>query len=100
MKIISHVLNLACDWIDENGLSWLDRAPKIKLLPEHDARQPYPLNWEEEDRLMKVLPDHLKRMALYAINTGSRDKEVHWLKWEWEKQIPELNVNLFVIPLI
>lgn len=98
LKIISHILNLASDWMDENGLTWIERAPKIKLLPEHDARPPYPIDWEEEDRLMAVLPQHLKRMALYAANTGSRDKEVYWLKWEWEKRIPELGVNVFVIP--
>lgn len=98
LKIISHILNLASDWIDENGLTWLDRVPKIKLLPEHDARPPYPLTWAEEDRLMAVLPDHLRRMALYAANTGSRDKEVYWLKWEWEKRMPELGVSVFLIP--
>lgn len=98
LKIISHILNLARDWRDENGLSWTDHAPKIKLLPENDARPPYPIDWAEEDRLMAALPDHLRRMALYAANTGSRDKEVYWLKWEWERQVPELNVNVFVIP--
>ena len=98
LKMISHILNLAVDWIDENGLTWLDRVPKIKLLPEHDARPPYPITWEEEDRLMAVLPDHLRRMALYAMNTGSRDKEVSWLKWEWEKRVPELGVSVFLIP--
>ncbi len=47
---------------------------------------------------MAVLPEHLRRMALFALNTGSRDKEVYWLKWEWERHIAELNISVFVIP--
>jgi len=98
LKIISQILRLAEDWMDENSLTWLDRAPKIKLLPEHDARPPYPINWDEEDKLMAVLPEHLKCMALFALNTGSRDKEVYWLKWEWERRIPELGISVFLLP--
>ena len=44
LEIVRHMLNLAAsEWIDENGLTWLLTAPKIKLLPVHDARDPYPL---------------------------------------------------------
>ncbi|MEM6583821.1 MAG: hypothetical protein AAF699_21275 [Pseudomonadota bacterium] len=39
------VFNLsACLWPDEHGLTWLESAPPIQLLPLHDARRPYPLS--------------------------------------------------------
>ena len=99
LKIVGRILNLAAsEWLDENALTWLVNAPKIKLLPEYDNRQPCPLSWEEEDRLMAALPEHLRLMALFAINTGSRDKEVTGLQWDFEVLIPELNTTAFILP--
>ena len=99
LKIVRHILNLAAtEWIDENGLTWLLAAPKIKLLPVTDARKPYPLNWGEQDRLIKALPKHLAQMALFAVNTGCRDNEICSLRWDWEVKIPQLNTTAFIIP--
>ena len=67
-------------------------------MPINDARKPYPLNWEEQERLFKVLPLHLRRMALFAVNTGCRDHEVCSLRWDWEVKVPELNTSVFIIP--
>jgi len=93
------MLNLAAsEWFDENGQTWLQAAPKIKLLSEKDKREPYPLSWEEQHRLFKELPKHLHEMALFAINTGCRDREVCILKWEWELPMPEINGSVFIIP--
>lgn len=47
---------------------------------------------------MAELPEHLRKMALYALYSGSRDKEVYWLKWEWEVRIPQLSTSVFIIP--
>ena len=100
LQIIRHVLNLsAAEWMDEYGLTWLSAAPKIKLLPEHDARKPYPLDWEEQDRLFAALPLHLSEMALFAVNTGCRDGEVCRLRWEWEVRVPSAEIgSVFIIP--
>lgn len=100
LKVVRHILNLASsEWIDEYGLTWLQAAPKIKLIPEYDNRAPYPLSWEEQTRLFAALPDHLRHMALFAVNTGCRDQEVCQLKWAWETRIAELdNVSVFIIP--
>ena len=99
LKIVRRILNLAAgEWLDEHSLTWLASAPKIKLLPEYDSRQPRPLSWEEEARLMAELPEHLKLMAMFAVNTGSRDKEITGLRWEFEVEIPELNTTVFLIP--
>lgn len=64
------------EWIDEYGLTWLHAAPKIRLLPDHNRRQLYPLDWEEQDRLFRELPAFLAEMALFKVNTGCRDGEV------------------------
>lgn len=100
LKIIRRILNLAStEWIDDNGLTWLDNPPKIKLLPEYDLRKPYPLSWGEQDRLFNKLPSHLKNMALFAVNTGCRDQEICQLQWDWEIKISEFpHLVVFIIP--
>ena len=47
----------------------------ITMLPE-SPRQPYPITWEEQDRLFPMLPVHLQPMVLFAVNTGLRDSNV------------------------
>jgi integrase len=99
LGVVRHILNVAAsEWIDESGLTWLDRPPKIKMLPVTDARKPYPLSWEEQTQLFKELPDHLARMALFKVNTGCREQEVCELRWEWEIEVPELGTSVFLIP--
>ncbi len=100
LKVVRRILNLASsEWMDEFGLTWLANAPKIKLLPEHDLRKPYPLNWDEQHRLFNELPPHLEKMALFAVNTGCRDQEICELRWEWEIKIPQLpHIMVFIIP--
>jgi integrase len=74
LQIARRILNLAAgEWMDEQGLTWLHAAPRIKLLPNLDKRRPYPLSWEEQSRLFGELPEHLAGMALFAVNTGCRD---------------------------
>jgi integrase len=100
LQVTRRILNLAAsEWMDEYNLTWLAAAPKIKLLPEHDARKPYPLNWEEQEQLFSALASHLREMALFAVNTGCRDKEICGLRWEWEVVVPisELG-SVFIIP--
>lgn len=99
LKVVRRVLNLAAsEWMDEYGMTWLQVAPKIKLLPDLNKRQPYPLSWEEQTALFKELPDHLAQMALFTVNTGCRDSEVCNLRWERELKIPQLNSSVFLIP--
>jgi len=100
LKIVRRILNLASsEWMDEFGLTWLISAPKIKLLPEPDLRKPYPLSWDEQHKLFQQLPEHLKNMALFAVNTGCRDREICELRWDWEIQIPELpHIIVFIVP--
>ncbi len=99
LQVVRHILRLAADeWMDEYGLTWVVRAPKIKLLKEDDKREPYPLSWEEERRLLDELPPYLAKMTIFKVNTGCRDQEVCNLLWDWEHEIPELETSVFIIP--
>jgi len=99
LGIVRRILNLAAsEWIDENGLTWLDHAPKIKLLSTKDSRKPYPLSLEEQQRLFEQLPKHLRQMCLFKVNTGCREQEVCQLRWEWEVAVPNLGTSVFIIP--
>lgn len=98
LQVVRRILNLAAsEWMDEHGLTWLAHAPKIKLLVEEDSRQAYPLSWEEQEKLFKELPPHLRNMALFAVNTGCREQEICQLRWEWEIKLPNLG-SVFIVP--
>jgi integrase len=99
LKVVRRILNLACsEWVDDYGLTWIPAAPKIKLLPDVNKRQPHPLDWAEQSELFRELPDYLAQMALFAVNTGCRDQEVCQLRWAWEVMVPELKTSVFIIP--
>lgn len=99
LEVVRHLLKLAASrWLDENGLTWLRHAPIIEMLSRHDERKPYPLSWSEQEKLFAHLSQHLRQMALFAVNTGCRDRVVCSLRWEWEFVVPELNTSVFVIP--
>ena len=93
------ILNLAsAEWVDEYGMTWLQSAPRIKLLSDNNKRKPYPLSWGEQQRLFSSLPNHLFDMALFAVNTGCRDAEICNLRWEWYVAVPALDSGVFIIP--
>jgi len=99
LSIARRVLSLcAVLWRDEQGLSWLQTAPMIELLPNPDKREPYPLDLEEQRLLFSELPVHIAEMALYAVNTGCREQEVCRLKWVYEVRLQEYESRVFVIP--
>lgn len=66
-------------------------------MPE-SRRAPYPITWEEQDRLFPRLPAHLQCMALFAVNTGLRNDNVCGLEWSWEVAVPEIGRSVFVVP--
>lgn len=61
-------------------------------------RGPYPLSFEEKRLLFSELTGHLARMALFKVNTGTREHEVISLRWQWEVPVPELETSVFVVP--
>ncbi|MBU6379320.1 MAG: site-specific integrase [Gammaproteobacteria bacterium] len=99
LQVVRRIVNLAAaEWVDEQGLTWLQSPAKIKLLPVSERRQPYPLSWGEQAALFRELPSHLAEMALFAVNTGCRASEVSGLLWSWEVPVPELGTSVFIVP--
>jgi len=100
LGIVRRILNLAArSWRDEDGKTWLETPPLITMLPLLGfQREPRPITWAEQRRIMPLLPDHLAQMVLFDLNTGARDGVVCGLKWEWEISIPELGASVFDIP--
>jgi integrase len=99
LEVARGILNRAARaYRDADGFPWLEMAPPlITMLPE-SPRLPHPINWDEQDRIFRRLPDHLARMALFAVNTGLRDSNSCGLQWSWEVPIPELQRSVFVVP--
>ena len=99
LEVVRRILNRAArKWRDDYGLTWLETPPLLSMLEVDDARRPYPLSWEEQKSLLRNLPDHLSRMTLFKVNTGTREQEVCQLRWDWEIQIPELSTSVFLVP--
>jgi len=83
----------------ENGKPWLTTAPLIEMLDENaQKRNPYPINWQEQAKLLMRLPRHLQDMVEFSVNTGARDENVCGLRWDWEVPVPELKRSVFKVP--
>lgn len=100
LQRVVRILNLASrKWRDDKKRPWLDAVPMIEMLDEKATQRPaYPLSWEEQAVFFAELPEHLSKMALYKVNTGSREQEVCKLNWNWEIPVPELKTSVFLIP--
>lgn len=101
--VVRRILNLSARHWKHNlpngkSLSWLETAPLITQLTVTDAALPYPLNWKEQEEFFENLPKHLADMALFKVNTVTREQEVCQLRWEWEVTIPELGTSIFIVP--
>lgn len=75
MGIVSRVLNKAASEWD-----WLDKAVKVRKLPEPKERIRY-LTHEEASRLVSILPAHLAAMTRFTLATGLRKSNVTGLLW-------------------
>jgi integrase len=99
LAVVRRILNLCARlWRDENDRPWLETAPLIQMQREIAKRGPYPLSFEEERLLLSELAGHLARMAIFKVNTGTREHEVISLRWDWEVKVPELETSVFVVP--
>jgi len=99
LAVVRRILNLASRlWRDETDRPWLSVAPLIQMLRHPHQRPPYPLSVVERRLLFSELDGHLASMAIFKVNTGTREQEVINLRWQWEVSIPELGTSIFVIP--
>jgi integrase len=75
MEVVRGVLRMAAfEW------EWLDRVPKVRMLPEPKRR----IRWitrDEADRLIAALPEHLAAMVRFSLETGLRRSNVTGLQW-------------------
>jgi integrase len=99
LEVVRTILNRAArSYRDDEGRPWLEGMPPlITKLPE-SRRAPYPITWQEQDKLFPKLPARLARMVLFAVNTGLRESNVCGLQWIWEVPVPEIGRSVFVIP--
>jgi len=75
MQVVSRVLRKAAfEW------EWIDRAPKVRSLPEPQMRIRF-LTMGEAIRLISELPEHLAAMAAFSLATGLRQGNVTGLQW-------------------
>lgn len=85
-------------WRDD-GEPWLPAPPLIEMLDEKaQKREPYPITWAEQAKLLPRLAGHHQKMVEFAVNTGARDENVCGLRWAWEVPVPELGRSVFRIP--
>ena len=99
LEVARTIMNRAARLWRTNGKPWLATAPLIEMLDEKATRrQPYPITWQQQASVLPRLPVHLQRMVLFALSTGARDANVCRLRWDWERQLPELGRSVFVIP--
>ena len=101
ITVLTAILNRAARvWRHVDGRPWLRQAPPrlTKLSTKGKTAKPYPLSWDEQDRLLKRLPRHLADAALFGVNTGCREREICQLQWDWEVKITDLGLSVFVLP--
>lgn len=102
LSLVRRICNLAArEWRLENGRTWLETAPLIRMLDQSDQRPPHPISWVQQRKLLPCLPPHLGKMVLFSLNTGARESVVCQLRWEWERRITirkGVTVSVFVVP--
>ena len=75
LEVVRAVLRKAAyEW------EWIDKAPRLRMLPEPKRR----IRWitrEEAERLLAELPKHLRAVAEFSLETGLRKSNVTGLEW-------------------
>lgn len=85
LSTVVTVLNYAARVLRDGNVPWLTLTPPKISAPDWGERQPRPISWEEQDRLIEALPDHLVGPVLFALATGARQAEITTLKWDQER---------------
>lgn len=106
LSVVRHILNLAArkwrvDLGDGRTAPVLAQAPLLTLLPlTGHQREPRPISWDEQRRLLPALPVHLAQMVLFCLNTGLRENVIVSLRWQWELKVKLDNkvVSVFEVP--
>ncbi len=90
IRTTSTVLHFAAEVLRDGNQPWLTLAPPKLRTPDWGARQPRPITWDEQDRLMESLPAHLISPVLFALATGARQAEITTLRWDQQRDDQDL----------
>lgn len=75
MEVVRAVLRKAAlEW------EWLDRVPRVRMLPEPQRRVRF-ITREQAELLIAELPAHLAAMVRFSLETGLRRANVTGLEW-------------------
>lgn len=75
LEVVNAILRKAV-----NEWDWLDKAPKVFMLPKTKSRIRW-LTQEEAERLITACPPHLAAMVAFSLETGLRKRNVLDLEW-------------------
>lgn len=75
LGLVKNICNRAKEW------GWTDTTPHIKKLPVNNERTRV-LSEDEEIRLLRALPAHLRDIVCFALATALRRGNVLGLRWE------------------
>lgn len=93
LTTVSAILHRAVsDW------GWMQYAPTIRKISGETKKQ-YPLNWDEQDRILVHLPEYMHDPVVFALNTGLRRNEIKSLTWNQMESLGVNGVNYFRIPI-
>jgi len=73
---------------------YIPQAPLIQRV-KGPEREPYPLSWKEQAKLFAHMKTNLRRICVFAVNTGVRRAEIFKLKWADEREMN--GVKLFIL---
>lgn len=90
IQAVSTVLHFAAEVLRDGHQPWLATAPPKLRAPDWGSRQPRPITWEEQDRLVAALPAHLVAPVLFALATGARQAEITTLQWDQARSVPDI----------
>jgi integrase len=97
IAVVRGILSLSNSlWRDDLGRPWLETMPLLPTI-SGEKRKPRPISWDEQEVLLKSIPDYLAEMVLFALNTGLRDQEICGMKWTDECKVSGLETSVFII---
>jgi integrase len=78
LNVLSKMLQVAVEWqyLEEDNL------PKVNRYKKTDpVRKAHILTFEEQERLLALVPTYMKDIILIALHTGMRKEEILGLRW-------------------
>lgn len=97
IEFVKLVLRKAAHYWRTDGIPWIEHCPSIPFV-RGTSKKPFPLSWEAQEKFFDNLPGRYRRMCLFDVNTGLRDRTLVNLQWSWERFEESLDETVFDIP--